>query len=162
MKCIWAFFKDHFSNKVTFLSLWFSLKIYELSFSRVPKRWPIIIQQFVVSQFFFFLFLFCFALFFRATPVAYGSSKARGLIELQLSAYNTAATMQDPSHSLRPTPQLTAMPDPWTTERGQGSNPHPHGYSLDSFLLPHNGNSCQCFLRASDVVLTWRIHYSVM
>ena len=28
---------------------------------------------------------------------------------------------------LRPTPQLMAMPDPWPTEQGQGSNLHPHG-----------------------------------
>ena len=25
------------------------------------------------------------------------------------------------------TPQLAAMPDPYPTEQGQGSNPHPHG-----------------------------------
>ena len=29
---------------------------------------------------------------------------------------------------LRPTPQLTAMPDPQFTEGGQQSNLHPHGY----------------------------------
>ena len=28
---------------------------------------------------------------------------------------------------LRPTPQLTATLDPQPTERGQGSNPQPHG-----------------------------------
>ena len=62
--------------------------------------------------------------------------------ELQLLAYATATAMQDPScvcnlhhsHSnagsqlcLQPTPQLTATPDPWPTERGQGSNLHPNG-----------------------------------
>ena len=29
---------------------------------------------------------------------------------------------------LQPTPQLTAMPDPYPTESGQGLNLHPHGY----------------------------------
>ena len=39
------------------------------------------------------------------------------------------------------TPELTAMPDPWPAERGQGSNPCPHGYQSDSFLLSHDRNS---------------------
>ena len=42
---------------------------------------------------------------------------------------------------LRPTPQLMAMPDPQPTEQGHGSNLHPQGYQLDSFLLCHNRNS---------------------
>ena len=29
---------------------------------------------------------------------------------------------------LWPTPQLMALPDPWPTDPGQGSNPHPHVY----------------------------------
>ena len=33
--------------------------------------------------------------------------------ELQLLAYTTITAMQDPSHLLQPTPQLTAMLDPW-------------------------------------------------
>ena len=41
---------------------------------------------------------------------------------------------------LQPTPQLIAMLDPWPTEWDQWSNPHPHGYQLDSFLLHHKGN----------------------
>jgi len=40
--------------------------------------------------------------------------------KLQLQAY--------PQPHLRPTPQLVAMPDPYSTEQGQGSNTHPHGY----------------------------------
>ena len=35
----------------------------------------------------------------------------------------------------------TATWDPLPTERGQGSNPHPHGYWSDSFLLRHSRNS---------------------
>ena len=45
------------------------------------------------------------------------------------------------SNSCQPTPQLTAVLDPWPTEWGQGSNPHPPGYQSDSFPLFHNGNS---------------------
>ena len=51
-----------------------------------------------------------------------------GELELQLPAYTTATAMWDPELHLRPTPQLTAMPDPHTTECGQGSNPHPNGF----------------------------------
>ena len=31
------------------------------------------------------------------------------------------------------------MPDPYPIERGQGSNPQPHGYQFGSLLLSHNG-----------------------
>ena len=34
---------------------------------------------------------------------------------------------------LLPTPQLITTLDPRPTEQGQGSNPHPHGYSLICF-----------------------------
>ena len=71
-------------------------------------------------SFFFFLF--------RATPVAYGSSKAGVDLELQLPAYTTATATRDQSciynlhhSSWQPTP------DPSPSERGRGSNPHPHG-----------------------------------
>ena len=77
------------------------------------------------------LFLFCFVLFyfllFRAIPMVYRSSQARG--------GTGAASSQHHSHSnkgseprLPPTPQLTATPEPPATEQSQGSNPHPHGY----------------------------------
>ena len=47
--------------------------------------------------------------------------------ELQLLADATAiATGSEPR--LQCTPQVTATPDPQPTERGQGLNPHPHGY----------------------------------
>ena len=60
-------------------------------------------------------------------------------LELQLPAYTTATVTRIPSHIRN---QLTASPDSKSTERGQGSNPHPHGYSLGSLWLSHNGNSC--------------------
>ena len=65
---------------------------------------------------------------FRATPVAYEGSQARG----QMGAI---AALLHHSHSnlgselhLRSRPQLTAMPDPQPTEQGQRWNLHPHGY----------------------------------
>ena len=53
---------------------------------------------------------------------------------------------------LQPTPQLSATLDPSPTEQGQGSNPCPHGYQSDSFLLRHNRNSDFCFLYHSNLV----------
>ena len=43
--------------------------------------------------------------------------------ELQLPAYTTAHGNAGSEPCLWPTPQLTATPGPWPTERGQGSNP---------------------------------------
>ena len=63
------------------------------------------------NSLFFFFCLFCLR-FFRATPMAYGGSQARGPI-------GAVATGLCHSHSnarselhLRPTPQLKAQPDP--------------------------------------------------
>ena len=58
-------------------------------------------------------------------------------LELQLPAYTTATVTRDPSHVT----QFVTTLDPRPTERGQGSNLHPHGYQSDSFLLHHNGKS---------------------
>ena len=49
--------------------------------------------------------------FLMAAPVAYGSSQARG------------HSKEGSEPRLRPTPQLTATPDPLSTEGGQGSDP---------------------------------------
>ena len=85
-----------------------------------------------------FIYFFCH---YRSAPMAYGSSQVRGWI-------GAIATSLCHSHSnvgselcLWSTPQLTAMPDPQPTERGQGSNPHPHGCHSDLFPLHHDGNS---------------------
>ena len=62
--------------------------------------------------FFFFLLL-------RATPIAYGSSQARGQIqavaaglELQLPAYTTVHSNMGAEPCLQPTPRLMATSDP--------------------------------------------------
>ena len=44
--------------------------------------------------------------------MAYGSSQARGLIGAVADAYTTATANARSKLRLRPTPELTAMPDP--------------------------------------------------
>ena len=74
---------------------------------------------------FFGLFFF---FFFRAAPTACGGSQARGSNQSYI-----CRPMPEPHSSarseprLQPTPQLPATLDPQPTERGQGSNPQPHG-----------------------------------
>ena len=59
-----------------------------------------------------------------------------------LKLSNTRSELHLPS-----TPQLMATLDPQPTERGQGSNPQPHGSQSDLFPLRHDGNSqWGCFL----------------
>ena len=83
-------------------------------------------------------FIYLFSLFW-AVHTAYGGSQARSQI-------GAVAAGLHHSHSnaklgLWPTPQLTATPDPYSTEQGQESNLRPHEYQSDSFPLCHNGNS---------------------
>ena len=65
-------------------------------------------------------------------------------LEPQLLAYVTATVMPDLSRVcyLHHSSQQCQNPQP--SEGGQGSNLHPHGYYLDSFLLCHNRNSLSC------------------
>ena len=59
-------------------------------------------------------FFFCFWLFAfsRATPMAYGSSQARGLIGAIAAGLRQSHSNAGSESHLRPTPQLKAMPDP--------------------------------------------------
>ena len=57
--------------------------------------------------------------------MAYGGSQARGGIGAAAASLCRNNTRSEPS--LQPTPQLMAMLGPQPTERGQGSNPQPHG-----------------------------------
>jgi len=61
-------------------------------------------------------------------PAAYGSSQARD--QIRATAVNLGHNHSNEGYEvhLQPTPQLTAMPDPQPTERGQRLNPHPHGH----------------------------------
>ena len=61
----------------------------------------------------FFLSLsFFFLVFSRAASVAYGSSQARGLIGAAAASLCHSHSNAKSRLSLRPTPQLTATPDP--------------------------------------------------
>ena len=80
---------------------------------------------------------------FRATPVAYVISQAKG----QIGALAAAAGLHHSASSagtescLQTTPQLMAMPDPQPTEQGQELNLHPHGYLSGLLPLSHDRNS---------------------
>ena len=72
--------------------------------------------------------LYFFFGLFRAAPTAYGGPEARGRIgAVDTSLHHSHSNARSPSH-LRSTQQLTAMPDPYPSEQGQGSNLCPHGY----------------------------------
>ena len=88
-------------------------------------------------------FYFCFCLLFRAIPTVYGGSQARGQI-------GAAAAVLCHSHShshtgselcLRPTPQLTAMPDPYPTEWSQDWTHTLIDTSWVRYPLSYSGNS---------------------
>ena len=70
---------------------------------------------------------FFFFLLFRAAPAVYGGSQARSLIGAAAASLRQSHSNVGSQLHLRPTPQLTAIPDPSPTEQGQGSNPKPHG-----------------------------------
>ena len=63
---------------------------------------------------FFTPLIFCFYLLFRAAPVAYGDSQARGLI--RAAAASLCHSNARSELSLQTIPQLTMMPDPQPTE----------------------------------------------
>ena len=56
--------------------------------------------------------------------MAYGGSQAKGLIGAVVVGLHHSHSNVGSKPCLRLTPQLTAMPDPQPTERGQGSNPN--------------------------------------
>ena len=73
-------------------------------------------------------FLLFIILLFRATSAASGSFQARGQIGAVAASLYHSHSKAGFEPCLRPTLQLTAMPDPQPTKQGQGLNPHPHGY----------------------------------
>ena len=115
-------------------------KQYEGTFEKYPQ------MKLILSS--INLLLFCL---FRATPVAYGGSQARGQIRATASSlYHSHSNAGSEPH-LQPPPQLMATPDPWPTEQVQEPNPHLHGYQSGSglLLLSHNGNSLGRYFRTS-------------
>ena len=73
---------------------------------------------------FFIYFIF---LLFRAALTAYGGSQARGWVRATAASLHQSHSNTRSEPHLQPTPQLTATLDPQPIERGQGSNPQPHG-----------------------------------
>ena len=71
------------------------------------------------------VFLFCFVSFFTATPVACGSSQARGQIGAAAAGHSHSNTRS--KLHLQPTPQLTATPDPLTYLARPGIKPASSG-----------------------------------
>ena len=60
-------------------------------------------------SFFFFFGLFAFS---RAAPASYGGSQARGLSRAAATGLHQSHSNSGSEPRLRPTPQLTATPDP--------------------------------------------------
>ena len=105
---------------------------------------------FELSPFFLFfllLLLLFFFFHFRVTPIAHGGSQARGQNGPIAAAlcHSHSNARSEPHPQPTPTLQLMATPVSQPTERGQGSNPQPHGHQLDSLLLRPNGNSNPCY-----------------
>ena len=75
-----------------------------------------------------------FFLLFRAAPVAYRRSQARGLIGAAAAGLHHSHSKWESEPPLGPIPQLLAMLDPQPTEQGKRLNLHPHGFW--SGLLP--------------------------
>ena len=65
-----------------------------------------------LKGFFGFFFFFSFLFFFRVTPTAYGGSQARGPIRAVATDLHHSHTNSRSEPHLRPTPQLTATPEP--------------------------------------------------
>ena len=61
-----------------------------------------------------------------------GGSQARGPVGAVAASLCQSHSNAGSKPSLQPTPQLTAMPDPYPTEQVQGSNLQPHGSYSDS------------------------------
>ena len=57
-------------------------------------------------------FFFSVFLSFRTVPAAHGGSQARDLIRAAAASLHHSHTHSGSKPHLRPTPQLTAMPDP--------------------------------------------------
>ena len=75
----------------------------------------------------FLMFLSFFFAISWAALMAYGGSQARGLIISLATGLHQSHSNVGSELRLRPTPQLTATPDPYPNEQGQGLNPQPHG-----------------------------------
>jgi len=71
---------------------------------------------------FFIVFVLCVCVFSRAAYVAYGGSQAKGLIRAVATGLHQGHNNSGSEPRLRPTPQLTATPDPLSEARDQTHN----------------------------------------
>ena len=94
---------------------------------RTPQKF-----HFIYLFLFFIIIFFLSFVFSKSAPMAYGSSQARGQIGAVAAGLRQSDSNTGSEPRLQPTPQLTATQDPQPTERGQGTNLHPHGYSSGS------------------------------
>ena len=74
-----------------------------------------------------FMYVYMRVFIFRAVPVAYGSSQARGRIEAEAAGLHHSHSNVESKPHLQATPQLMAIPDPQPAEQSQGLNLSPHG-----------------------------------
>ena len=87
---------------------------------------------------------FCLCCLFRAVPMAYGSSQARGRIRaVAASLYHNHSKARSEPH-LQPTPQLTEFLTHWV---------RPEIERTPSWLLSHDGNSCLHFYSFKHMVM---------
>ena len=109
-------------------SSWFIARAFSLG-PRVVERERGLsgVFLFFIYLFLFFISFFVFSAFSRAALTAYEDSQARGLIGAVATRLHHSHSHMGSEPRLQPTPQLPATPDPEPTERGQGSNPQPHG-----------------------------------
>ena len=112
-------------------------------------------------RFTFYFLIFNFFLVFRATSAAHGGSQARDLIGATATGLGHSHSNDRSEPGLQPMLQLTAMPDPRPTERGQGSNPQSHGYQWDSFPLCHKGELSVCDILKKNPYfdVTWALSF---
>ena len=69
-------------------------------------------RQKVAYWFLVFFFVFCFLFFFRAAPVVYRGSQARGQIRVTVAGLHHSHSNAGSEPRLQPTPQLRAAPNP--------------------------------------------------
>ena len=80
------------------------------------------------SFFFFFFFFFVFLCFLEPLPWHMEVLRLGMELELQPPAYARATATWALSHVCSLHHSLQATPGPQPTEKGQGSNPQPHGF----------------------------------
>ena len=95
-----------------------------------------------------FSIFFFFYLLFRAAHTAYGGSQPRSWFGATAAGLCHSRSNTGSKPHLQPTPQLTAMPDPQPTERGQRLNLHSHDTGWIHFCGATRGTHSQSHLKS--------------